>query len=50
MVIGKHNFIAHALAERIARELGDALVYPTLPYAVAGTRSPAPGTCVSPEP
>lgn len=36
MVIGKHNFIAHALAERIARELGDALVYPTLPYAVAG--------------
>jgi creatinine amidohydrolase len=36
MVIGKHNFIAHALAQRIAEELGDALVYPTLPYAVAG--------------
>ena len=50
MVIGKHNFIAHALARRIAEELGDALVYPTLPYAVAGNaiartghmRSPAP--------
>src|SRR5207248_263052 len=37
MVIGKHNFIARALAQRIAEELGDALVYPTLPYAVAGT-------------
>jgi creatinine amidohydrolase len=36
MVIGKHNFIARALAQRIAEELGDALVYPTLPYAVAG--------------
>src|SRR4051794_13215037 len=36
MVIGKHNFIAHALAQRIAEELGDALVYPTLPYAVTG--------------
>ena len=36
MVIGKHNFIAHALAQRIAEELGDAMVYPTMPYAVAG--------------
>jgi creatinine amidohydrolase/Fe(II)-dependent formamide hydrolase-like protein len=36
MVIGKHNFIAHALAQRIAEELDDALVYPTLPYAVTG--------------
>jgi creatinine amidohydrolase/Fe(II)-dependent formamide hydrolase-like protein len=36
MVIGKHNFIAHVLAQRIAEELGDALVYPTLPYAIAG--------------
>jgi creatinine amidohydrolase len=36
MVIGKHSFIAHALAQRIAEELGDALVYPVLPYAVAG--------------
>jgi creatinine amidohydrolase len=36
MVLGKHNFIARALAQRIADELGDALVYPTLPYAIAG--------------
>src|SRR5436853_2577256 len=36
MVIGKHNFVAGILAERIATELGDALVYPILPYAIAG--------------
>ena len=36
MVIGKHNFIARSLAQRIAEELGDALVYPVLPYAVTG--------------
>ncbi len=36
MVIGKHNFIARALAQRIAEQLGDALVYPTMPYAVTG--------------
>src|ERR1700747_2959901 len=36
MVIGKHNFVARALAQRIAEQLGDALVYPILPYAVAG--------------
>ena len=36
MVIGKHNFIAHYTAQRIAEELGDALVYPTLPFAVTG--------------
>lgn len=36
MVLGKHNFIAHYVAQRIAGELGDALVYPTLPFAPAG--------------
>src|SRR3977135_2399522 len=36
MVIGKHNFVARVLAQRIAEELGDAMVYPILPYAVAG--------------
>ena len=36
MVIGKHNFIAHYAVQRIAEELGDALVYPTLPFAVTG--------------
>ena len=36
MVIGKHTFIAHYVAQRIAAELGDALVYPTLPFAPTG--------------
>jgi creatinine amidohydrolase len=36
MVIGKHNFVARYAAERIAEELGDALVYPILPFAVTG--------------
>jgi len=36
MVIGKHTFIAHYVAQRIAEELGDALVYPTLPFAPTG--------------
>ena len=36
MVLGKHNFIAHYVAQRIAEELGDALVYPTLPFAPTG--------------
>jgi creatinine amidohydrolase len=49
MVIGKHNIVAHALAQRIAEELGDALVYPILPYAVAGMRWRARATCASPE-
>jgi creatinine amidohydrolase len=36
MVIGKHTFIAHYVAQRIAAELGDALVYPVLPFAPTG--------------
>jgi len=36
MAIGKHTFIAHYVAQRIAEELGDALVYPTLPFAPTG--------------
>jgi creatinine amidohydrolase len=36
MVIGKHNFIARVLAQRIAEELGDALIYPIIPHAVTG--------------
>jgi creatinine amidohydrolase len=36
IVIGKHNFIARYAAQRIAEELGDALVYPTLPFAITG--------------
>ena len=43
MVLGKHIFVAHAVAGRIAQELGHALVYPTLPYAPTGTLNPRSG-------
>jgi len=36
MAIGKHNFLARAIAERIARELANALVYPVMPFAPTG--------------
>ncbi len=36
MVTGKHNFIARHVAGRIASTLGNALVYPVLPFAPTG--------------
>lgn len=36
MALGKHNFIARYLAEQIALNLGDALIYPIFPYAPTG--------------
>jgi creatinine amidohydrolase len=39
MAIGKHNFIAHYVAGQIAEKLGNALVYPTLPFAPTGSRA-----------
>jgi creatinine amidohydrolase len=36
MAIGKHNFIARYVAGAIAIKLGDALVYPTLPFSITG--------------
>ncbi|HEY1953818.1 MAG TPA: creatininase family protein [Gemmatimonadaceae bacterium] len=36
MAIGKHNFIARWAAGAIAIKLGDALVYPVLPFAITG--------------
>ena len=36
MVLGKHNYIARHLAQRLAIELGDALVYPVFPFAPTG--------------
>jgi creatinine amidohydrolase len=36
MVLGKHVFIAHYLAPKIAAQLGNALVYPTMPFATTG--------------
>src|SRR5262245_32858892 len=36
MALGKHNFVAHHVGGRIAEKLGNALVYPVLPFALAG--------------
>src|SRR6516162_11548477 len=38
MALGKHNFIAHYAAGEIAKNLGNALVYPTMPFAPTGSR------------
>jgi len=40
MALGKHNFRAHALAGRIAAELGHTLVAPVVAYAPEGQISP----------
>ena len=36
MATGKHNFVARYVAQRIAETLGDALVYPVMPFAPTG--------------
>ena len=36
MAIGKHNFVAQHVGRRIAEELGNALVYPIMPFALTG--------------
>jgi creatinine amidohydrolase len=36
LVLGKHNFISRYVAEKIANELGSALVYPVMPFAPTG--------------
>jgi creatinine amidohydrolase len=36
MAIGQHSFVAHHVGGRIAETLGDALVFPILPFARAG--------------
>ena len=36
MATGKHNTVARHVAERIARTLGNALVYPVMPFAPTG--------------
>ncbi|MGN6453573.1 MAG: creatininase family protein, partial [Steroidobacteraceae bacterium] len=38
MALGKHNFIAHYAAGEIAKKLGNALAYPTMPVAPTGSR------------
>jgi creatinine amidohydrolase len=36
VALGKHVFIAHYLSQKIAGEIGNALVYPTMPFAPTG--------------
>ena len=56
MVLGKHDYIVHKTANRIARELGRALVAPVVPYVPEGNYNPPsgnmlfPGTLGIPEP
>ena len=56
MVLGKHNVRVRALAERIARRLGDAVVAPVLAYVPEGAIDPPAahmrftGTISIPEP
>jgi creatinine amidohydrolase/Fe(II)-dependent formamide hydrolase-like protein len=55
MTLGKHNVRVRALAERIARELGNAVVAPVIAYVPEGSLSPPtahmrfPGTITVPE-
>jgi creatinine amidohydrolase len=44
LALGKHNFIARHVAGRIAEELGNALVYPTMPFAPTGEHMKNAGT------
>ena len=43
MVLGKHNYRITAASERIARELGDALVAPVMTYVPEGEIDPPSG-------
>jgi len=36
LALGKHLFLAHYIAQQIAERLGNALVYPTMPFAPTG--------------
>ena len=56
LVLGKHNYIVRYAAERIARELGNALVAPVMAYVPEGDVNPPtghmkyPGSITLPEP
>ena len=43
-VTGAHTFIAHATADAIARQLGNALVAPVIPFSVNKANAELPGT------
>src|SRR5260370_38353007 len=40
--LGNHLFLAHFIAQRIPKELGNALAYPSMRFARTGARQPAP--------
>lgn len=40
VITGKHNLIVRAIAERVARELGDAFVAPVVPFVPEGNIDP----------
>jgi creatinine amidohydrolase len=42
--IGTDTFLGHAMAERIARKLGDTLVAPVIPVGYSAGHMPMPGT------
>ena len=44
LALGKHNVIASYVAGRVAEQLGNALVYPVLPFAPTGDHMKFPGT------
>lgn len=43
LALGKHNYILRATTDRIARELGDALVAPIVPFVPEGEIDPPTG-------
>ncbi len=48
MILGKHHYIIHYTSERIARELGTALVAPVIDYVPEGEISPRTGHMLFP--
>ena len=36
LALGKHNAVARHVAQRIAAQLGNALIYPVMPFAPTG--------------
>src|ERR1700692_3999040 len=48
MVLGKHDYIVHAAANRIATAVGHALVTPVLSYVPEGDYEPKTGNMIFP--
>jgi creatinine amidohydrolase len=48
MVLGKHDYIVGWSAAKIAKELGQTLVAPVIPYVPEAITTPRPDTCASP--